>query len=71
MTELVAYMINKLIITETYGDTTNERYFCYYESGAFRVFDRVTHPIREFINREEIKRDVCHLHGLCMWELTV
>lgn len=65
-------MINKLIITEkTYGNTTRVRYFCYYESGAFRVFDRVTNPIRDFINRNDIKRDVCHLDGLCMWDLTV
>lgn len=64
-------MMTKLIITEIYGDTTKERYFCYYTSGACRVFDRVTNPIREFINRDDIKRDVCRLHKLCMWELTV
>lgn len=64
-------MITKLIITETYGETTKERYFCYYESGAYRVFDRVTEPIRDFINRDDIKRDVYHGDRLTMWELTV
>lgn len=64
-------MINKLVITETYGDTTMERYFVYYESGVHRVFDRVTTPIREFINRNDIKRNVHHGTHLTMWELTV
>lgn len=67
---MVIDMIKRLCIVQNSAEGY-EHFYCYYESGMCRMFDRVTNPIRDFINRDDITREVTHGKGFTEWELTV